>query len=218
VFSFAAHEYAHGYAALRQGDDTALQQGRLTLNPVPHIDLWFTLIVPALIWFSSKGAFIFGGAKPVIVRPDRYRNYRRGDIIVSLAGVATNLLIGLVCTGLFVLLGLLSRAVASNGDIIGTAQRMLAWGVLLNLILCFFNLIPIPPLDGSHVLFHVLPVRLRQGYRSLQRLGYLPLLALMLFFPEVIQRLLLPAYKGMDMFVQVATPFAVGTRWNIFQR
>ena len=74
VFSFAVREHAHGYAALRQGDDTALQQGRLTLNPIPHIDVRMTLIVPALTWYFSKGAFTFGGAKPVQVRPDRYRN------------------------------------------------------------------------------------------------------------------------------------------------
>lgn len=218
VFSFAAHEFAHGYAALRQGDDTALQQGRLTLNPLPHIDPWFTLIMPALLWYGSHGAFIFGGAKPVQVRPDRYRNYRRGDIIVSLAGVATNLLIALLCTLLFVLLGLIFRTMAASGEVIGTAQRMLAWGVMLNLILCFFNLLPIPPLDGSHVLYHLLPSGLRQRYRSFQRLGFLPLLALMLLFPGAIQRLLLPAYRGMALFVQVATPFAVGDRWNILLR
>lgn len=217
VFSLVAHEYAHGYAALKQGDDTALQQGRLTLNPLPHIDLWLTILMPALLWYASKGAFIFGGAKPIPVRPDRYRHYVRGDLIVSSAGVITNLAISLICSGLFVLLGLLSREAPGLADVLGSAQRMLAWGVWLNLILCFFNLIPIPPLDGSHLLYHVLPGGLRETYRSVQRLGFLPLLMLMLLYPRGIQVLLTPAYKSMALFIQYISPFAAGAHWNIFQ-
>lgn len=217
VFSLVAHEYAHGYAALKQGDDTALQQGRLTLNPLPHVDPWLTVIMPALLWFGSKGAFTFGGAKPVEVRPDRYRNYRRGDIIVSLAGVATNLVIAIVCTLLFVLIGLIARPIAGAEPVVGVVQRLLAWGVWLNLMLAFFNLLPIPPLDGSHVLYHLLPAGLREGYRKFQRFGFLPLLALMLFFPALLQRLLIPAYAGMALFIRLATPYAVGNGWNIFQ-
>lgn len=217
VFSLVAHEYAHGYAALKQGDDTALMQGRLTLNPFPHIDPWLTVIMPALLWFASKGAFTFGGAKPVEVRPDRYRNYRRGDIIVSLAGVATNLVIAVISTLLFILLGLIARALPDGGEVVGLGQRMLSWGVWLNLMLAFFNLLPIPPLDGSHVLYHLLPAGLRERYRTFQRFGFLPLLALMLFFPAALQKLLTPAYVGMSLFVRYATPYAVGSGWNIFQ-
>ncbi len=217
VFSLVAHEYAHGYAALKQGDDTALMQGRLTLNPLPHIDPWLTVIMPALLWFASKGAFTFGGAKPVEVRPDRYRNYRRGDIIVSLAGVATNLVLAVVCTLLFILIGLLARALPDAGEVVSIGQRMLSWGVWLNLMLAFFNLLPIPPLDGSHVLYHLLPAGLRERYRMFQRFGFLPLLALMLFFPAALQKLLIPAYVGMSLFVRYATPYAVGSGWNIFQ-
>jgi Zn-dependent protease len=216
VFSLVAHEYAHGYAALKQGDDTALQQGRLTLNPIPHIDPWLTIILPALLWFGSKGTFTFGGARPVQVRPDRYRHYRRGDIIVSAAGVVTNLLIGIVCTVLFVLLGLLARETQA-GEVIGTVQRMLAWGVWLNLMLGFFNLLPIPPLDGSHILYHILPAAVRERYRAFQRFGFLPLMALMLFFPKALQFLLVPAYAGMDLFIRFATPYAASAGWNIFQ-
>lgn len=217
MFSLVAHEYAHGYAALKQGDDTALSQGRLTFNPIPHIDLWLTIILPALLWFSSGGRFVFGGAKPVEVRPDRYRNYRRGDIIVSGAGVFTNLVIAILCVLLFVLAGLLGRALPSAGDVIGTLQRMLTWGVWLNVMLGVFNLLPIPPLDGSHILYHFLPRSIRDKYRGIQRLGFLPLLALMLLFPKVLQTLLIPAYLAMGLFVRVAGPFAIGTDWNIFQ-
>jgi Zn-dependent protease len=217
VFSLVAHEYAHGYAALKQGDDTALLQGRLTLNPLPHIDLWLTILLPAMLWYFSDGRFVFGGAKPVQVRPDRYRNYRKGDIIVSGAGVVTNLLIALLCVLLFVLVGLLGQVLPGGVAVIGTIQRMLTWGVWLNVMLGVFNLLPIPPLDGSHVLYHFLPLRIRERYRSIQRLGFLPLLGLMLIFPKALQTLLIPAYMAMGLFVRVVSPFAVGTHWNIFQ-
>jgi Zn-dependent protease len=216
VFSVVAHEYAHGYAAYKQGDDTALLAGRLTLNPISHIDPWFTIIMPAMLWFASHGQFVFGGAKPVPVRPDKYRNYVRGDIIVSLAGVFTNLLIALVSAGLFVAVGLLGRGAPGAAEVIGTGQRMLFFGVELNLMLAVFNLIPVPPLDGSHVLYHLLPAGLRGRYQQFQRFGLLPLLALMIFFPKAIQFLLTPVYEGVKLFFQVASPYAVGTNWNIF--
>ncbi len=216
MFSLVAHEYAHGYAALKQGDDTALLQGRLTLNPLPHIDPWATLIMPAALWYLSKGAFTFGGARPVQVRPDKYRNFRRGDIIVSGAGVATNLAIAVLCAVLFLALGLLGRLAPGGGEVLGAAQRMLTWGVWLNLMLGFFNLLPIPPLDGSHIVYHLLPQGIRERYRALQRLGFLPLLALMLFFPRALDVLLTPARAGLALFLRVATPFAAGPGWNIF--
>ena len=172
--------------------------------------------MPALLWWASHGSFIFGGAKPVPVRPDRYRNYVRGDIIVSLAGIFTNLLILLVCALLFIGVGLLGRVFPGAHDVIGTAQRMLFWGVALNLMLAFFNLIPLPPLDGSHVFYHLLPGALRERYRMVQRLGLLPLLALMMLFPRAIQVLLTPAYEGVKLFLRVAAPYAVGSNWNIF--
>src|SRR5947199_981611 len=81
LFSMVAHEYAHGYAALRQGDQTALMLGRLTFNPIKHIDPWMTIMLPALLWIGSGGRMMFGGAKPVPVNPRNYRNYRRGDLI-----------------------------------------------------------------------------------------------------------------------------------------
>ncbi len=217
VFSLAAHEFAHGYAALKQGDTTALEQGRLTLNPLPHIDLWLTILMPALLWFGTGGRFTFGGAKPVPVRPDRYRNFRRGDLIVSSAGVATNLVIALGCAVGFVLLGLVARAVPAGADALGIVQRMATWGVWLNLMLGVFNLLPIPPLDGSHLVYHVLPRSWREGYRSFQRLGFLPILALMLFYPKGIQILLTPAYLGRDLFLELAAPFAASGQWNIFR-
>jgi Zn-dependent protease len=216
VFSLVAHEYAHGYAALRQGDDTALRQGRLTLNPVPHVDPWLTIIMPALLWFSTKGAFTFGGARPVEVRPERYRNFRRGDLLVSTAGVFTNLLLAAGCAVVFVGLGLLAQLLPGAAGVIGTGQRMMTWGVWLNLMLGFFNILPIPPLDGSHVLYHLLPAGVRPSYRRVQRFGFLPLLALMLLFPGAVRWLLSPALAGMRLFVRWASPYAAAANWSIF--
>ena len=122
-----------------------------------------SLLLPALLWFGSGGQCTFGGAKPVPVNSRKFRNYRRGDIIVSAAGVTTNLLLSLVLFAvLFVLLGLVARGAARrDGRRLDTAQRMMVYGIWLNLVLCFFNLIPVPPLDGSHLLYHALPPRAR---------------------------------------------------------
>ena len=104
-----AHEFAHGYAALKQGDTTAYSLGRLTWNPIPHIDLFMTILLPLVTYLTTGIAF--GGAKPVPVVPRNYRNFKRGDIIVSLAGVATNFAIAILCVPLIILVGLLGRSV-----------------------------------------------------------------------------------------------------------
>jgi Zn-dependent protease len=174
LFSMVAHEYAHGYAALRQGDPTAYQLGRLTLNPVKHIDPFMTVILP--IMTALSGGFIFGGAKPVPVDPRNYKHFKRGDIIVSLAGVATNLLLAAVCALLIVPLGLLGRAAPALTPSAAILQEMMGMGVTFNLILTFFNLLPIPPLDGSHVAKYLLPPAWGLRYAQLGRFGFLILL------------------------------------------
>jgi Zn-dependent proteases len=103
LFSMVAHEYAHGYAALRNGDPTAYQLGRLTWNPVKHIDPFMTILLPIMTFLGSHGTMLFGGAKPVPVNPRNYRNFKKGDIIVSLAGVTTNVIIALLCVPLIML-------------------------------------------------------------------------------------------------------------------
>jgi Zn-dependent protease len=178
LFSMVAHEYAHGYAALKQGDPTAHQLGRLTWNPLKHIDPFLTLLLPILTFWGSNGGFIFGGAKPVPVQPANYRNYRRGDIIVSLAGVATNMVLYVVCTALVVLLGALARGVPPAGDTVSIIQMMLVRGIIFNLVLAIFNLLPIPPLDGSHVMKYLLPPAWSLRYQQLGRYGLIILLVL----------------------------------------
>ena len=216
IFAMVAHEYAHGAAALSQGDDTAWMLGRLTLNPVPHIDPWMSLLLPGLLFWSTGGKFVLGGAKPVPVNPRKYRHYRRGDLIVSLAGVVTNFGLALVAALLFALVGLLAPALPAAEGVLDTAQRMLTWGIWLNVLLCFFNLIPIPPLDGSHVAYHLLPARLAVPYRSLNRFGLLPLLAVVFFFPQVLAVLLTPARLGLELLVGLIAPFQIGSGLEIF--
>jgi Zn-dependent protease len=216
VFAMVAHEYAHGAAALAQGDDTAYMLGRLTLNPLPHIDPIMSLLVPAVLWFGSHGSFTFGGAKPVPVNPRKYRHFRKGDIIVSAAGVVTNLGLALVCTILFIVIGMLGSVMHDVTPLLNAAQRMFAWGVWLNLLLCFFNLIPFPPLDGSHLFYHLLPPGLGARYRQLHRFGILPLMLLLLVFPGVTNTLLTPAFLSARFLFGLMLPYELGTGLRIF--
>jgi Zn-dependent protease len=210
VFAMVAHEYAHAAVALRQGDDTAYSLGRVTLNPLPHIDPVMSLILPTLLWFGSGGRFTFGGAKPVPVNSRKFKNYKRGDILVSAAGVTTNFFLAFVWSLVFVLLGLVGRAAPGAVGVLETAQRMMVHGIWLNLLLCFFNLIPIPPLDGSHLFYHLLPPKAGEWYRGLQRFGYLPIFALMFLFRPVMETLLIPAFTMMNLLGSLIAPYQVG--------
>jgi len=216
VFAMVAHEYAHAAAALRQGDDTAYMLGRVTLNPLPHLDPWMSLLLPALLWFGTNGSFTFGGAKPVPVNPRKYRKFIRGDIIVSGAGVVTNLILALLWAVVFVLLGLIGRALPDAIPVLDTAQRMMMLGIKVNLLLCFFNLIPVPPLDGSHIFYHLLPPKAGSWYRRLQQFGYLPLFILMFVFQPVVRIFLIPVTQGMTLLLYWILPYRIGEGWNIF--
>lgn len=216
VFSLVAHEVAHAWTAWKQGDDTAFNLGRITFNPLPHLDPFQSVLLPLLFWIGSGGQFVFGGAKPVPVVPRKFRNYVKGDLIVSSAGVITNLIIAVCCAAAFVGVGLLAGAMPGIAESVGAAQRMLTWGIWLNLTLCFFNLIPIPPLDGSRLLYHLLPPRLGEQYRGLERFGFLPLLALLWFARPLMGVFMTPAYFGMRTLLGLVLPYAVGDTWNIF--
>lgn len=194
LFSVIAHEYAHGYAALKQGDPTAQQLGRLTWNPAKHIDPFLTILMPLMMGLMSNWRVMLGGAKPVPVNPRNYRNYKRGDIIVSLAGVATNGLIALGCTGVIALLGLVGKWIPVAADTIAILQVMMIYGVLINLGLIAFNLIPIPPLDGSHVMKYLLPPALSLRYQEISRYGLLILIALLAFGRGLLDMWMKPAY------------------------
>ena len=194
LFSVIAHEYAHGYAALRQGDSTAKELGRLTWNPIKHIDPVLTVIMPLVMGLASNWRIMLGGAKPVPVNPANYRNLKRGDIIVSLAGVATNGILAIIATFLIALLGLLERVAPFTHDTVAILQVMMIYGILINLGLIAFNLIPIPPLDGSHVMKYLLPGKLSLWYQQLARFGFLILILLISFGQGALSMWMRPAW------------------------
>jgi Zn-dependent protease len=178
LFSVVLHEYAHGWMARREGDNTAAMLGRLTLNPIPHIDPFGSIILP-LIFVVMRSPFFFAWAKPVPTNPRNYRNYRRGTFLVAIAGVSINLILAVVCTLLTILLIHLSKAVPA----LEILASMVHKGIFINLILAFFNLIPVPPLDGSHILYLLLPPRLALQYRSIGFMGIFLVILLMNFAP-----------------------------------
>ncbi|MCI0435554.1 MAG: site-2 protease family protein [Gemmatimonadetes bacterium] len=179
LFSFVVHEVAHAWVADRQGDPTAREQGRITLNPIPHIDLLGTIVVPALLIGSGSGILI-GWAKPVPVVPSNFRNERVGDVLVSVAGVAANFALALLCTGALILLVHLSRAFAAVANVSGFLEDILTAGIALNFLLAVFNLLPIPPLDGSRLLYRALPARAGRAYARLERFGVLVFILLLM--------------------------------------
>jgi Zn-dependent protease len=178
IVSIVLHEYAHGWMALRQGDQTAAMLGRLTLNPIPHIDPVGSILVPGMLILLGTGA-ILGWAKPVPVNPRNFRNFKRGDILVSLAGVAANLLLVAAFTLVLVINVWLMRAIPTYQPTGFLVQQMAVFGVMINFILILFNLIPIPPLDGSHVFYYLLPPHLAVRYRQVGQYGFIILFALL---------------------------------------
>ena len=208
LFSIVAHEYAHAEAAYRQGDQTAYMLGRLTLNPLKHIDPFMTVIFP-LVLIAINAPFVFGAAKPVPVNPRNYRNYRKGDIIVSLAGIATNLGLFVVSAIAFALVGILGQSVAALQPSLRILQQMAFFGMWVNLVLAFFNLIPIPPLDGSHVLKQLLPPAAGLRFRQLYMFGMIPMLLVIWLLPGVVNAFLWPAYWLLSVALRLVGGFQI---------
>lgn len=209
LFSMVAHEYAHAEAAYRQGDDTAYALGRLTMNPLKHIDPLMTIILPIVLWISSGHKWTFGAARPVPVNPRNYRHYVRGDIIVSLAGIVTNLFLFVAFAAAFALIGALAKLLPSLLETLKILQHMAVYGMSFNVILAFFNLIPIPPLDGSHVFYHLLPPAAGLRYRQFGRLGFLPIMAISFYMPGVVGVFLWPAARLLDLGASVVGSLAL---------
>lgn len=171
LFSVILHEVMHGYVARMFGDHTAENAGRLTLNPIPHIDPIGTILLPALLLISGSRA-LFGWAKPVPVNPLNFNNIKKGEIAVSLAGIGANL--GLAISGA-ILIHLLSLTYPNEFVI-----SILNYAVNINLVLAIFNVLPIPPLDGSKVLMALLPYEQARAFAGIERYGFIILLALMM--------------------------------------
>lgn len=169
IFSAILHEIMHGVVADKLGDPTARLMGRLTLNPIPHIDPIMSILVPALLVFSGS-PIIFGAAKPVPVNPIHFKDPKKDMALVALAGPLTNFFIAIVAA-------LLLRFIPANPILFSILYAV----VLYNLMLGFINLIPIPPLDGSKVFAAILPDDLAISYLSIERFGIFILFALLVF-------------------------------------
>jgi Zn-dependent protease len=187
LFSIVVHEVAHGWMALRLGDSTARDSGRLTLNPIPHIDPIGSIAIPLLSYLSVGSVFI-AWAKPVPINPANFRNYRRDDILVSIVGPFSNLLVAFGCAVFYIIservfgpLNLVEKNM--QREIAEFFIHMFAAGITLNIFLAVFNLIPVPPLDGSHVLSSLLPAELGERYHQIGFFGILLVILLMRLDP-----------------------------------
>lgn len=187
LFSVIVHEVAHGWMALRLGDPTARDEGRITFNPIPHIDPVGSVLLPAILVMTGA-SFFLAWAKPVPVNPANFKNPRRDDILVSAIGPVSNLVVAFFCVLGFASVYHLAQAGDHDGTTITgyaaeVALNMLSVGVPINIVLALFNLIPVPPLDGSHILASLLPDRLAAAYRQIGFMGILVLLVAMRWEP-----------------------------------
>jgi Zn-dependent protease len=189
VPAIVLHEVSHGWVSYQLGDPTAKLRGRLTLNPIKHMDPFGTVLLPLLLWLG--GLPIFGYAKPVPINPGYYRDYRKGMMLTGLAGPATNLTLAIIA-------GIGCRIVIGGGNLVAMtagdgAIQALAWVFYalyffaqINLVLMFFNLIPIPPLDGSRVLPLFLSDRALQAYHRVEQYGILIFFGLLMILPRIL--------------------------------
>jgi Zn-dependent protease len=188
LLSIVVHEVAHAWQARREGDTTAADQGRITLNPLAHLDIWGSVLVPVMLWASA--GVMLGWAKPVPVDPRRFRDHPWSDIRVSMAGIVSNLGLAVGFLAMAAVVGLISPMLPT---VAVTALGLIAaYGLFINLLLAFFNLLPIPPLDGSHVVANLLPHRLAIPYRKFGRFGLIAIMLLLILAPQTFSTILAP--------------------------
>lgn len=169
LVSVILHEMAHGYAALSQGDKTALYAGRLTFNPIKHLDLWGSILIPLFLILSGAG-FVIGWAKPVPYNPDNLKNQTWGKVWVAIAGVLTNIIIAVV-------FALIARFAPLGESALSIAYMI----IITNIVLAIFNLVPIPPLDGSKIILAFVPARYERQIQSIERYSFIILIVFILY-------------------------------------
>ena len=206
IVAVVLHEISHGLAALYMGDDTAKRAGRLSLNPIKHVDPIGTIVLPAILAISGSG-MMFGWAKPVPINLSKMRDVRKGLWLTAAAGPLMNLALAVISFLLFVAVVWASYPGFTGSGVVKAILFFLQMFISINIVLMLFNLIPIPPLDGSKVLAAFLPYETANSYLSLQRFGFIAVIVMMHFglFDYVIS----PAITGVFELLDWAVVHAV---------
>ena len=205
LIAITFHEVAHGFVAYKCGDSTAKMMGRLTLNPIAHIDPVGTIIVPLMLFIFSKGTFIFGTAKPVPVNFYNLRHPRRDSALVSAAGPATNVIIALLSILLLVLIYKISIAFTSSAfigqKIIIPLNKMLQYSVSFNIFIAAFNLLPVPPLDGGRIVTSLLPTKHSYQFSKIEPYGIF--IVLILWFTGIARYIIVPIQLFIELIIRM---------------
>ncbi len=200
IVAITFHEAAHGWVANKCGDSTAKDMGRLTLNPVPHIDLVWTLIVPVLLFIVNKGAFTFGMAKPVPVNFGNLRHPRRDSALVAAAGPVMNILLAAISFIVYLLLFDSPKPHSAQMSFVAVPlSKMLEYSILFNIFLASFNLLPFPPLDGGRIVVSMLPARQAYQFSKIEPYGII--IVLVLWFTGVAHYIINPIERLVKLII-----------------